>query len=322
MGVKAPKMEETVPVSDPGAEKPRGRRFGGGKARGGPRRVPWGLAIPGIAFAFFIHLLPTFFGAWYAFTDWNGLSASANWVGLDNFRGIFDDPTTKDALIHTVVLAATFLVFANVFGLALALGLNRAVKSRNLLRSIFFAPVVVSSLAVGYIFQFIFDFNGPLNKLLGVIGLEEWQRPWLGDPTWALWTILVVLVWQYSGLTMVLYLAGLQSIPQELEEAAAVDGASLWTRFRRITLPLLAPAFTVSLTLTLIIGLRVFDQVLSLTGGGPVDSTQTLATQVWEQTWVNGRFGYGAAFALILVVLVAGLAMTQSVILRRREARI
>src|SRR6185437_16078178 len=124
---------------------------------------------------------------------------------------------------------------------------------------------------------------------------------------------------QYSGLAMVIYLAGLQAVPLELDEAAAVDGASIFFRLRTVTLPLLAPAVTISATLTMIIGLRVFDQVIALTGGGPVGASETLATQVWQQTFVFGKFGYGTALALVLAAVVGALALGQLAILRRRE---
>jgi raffinose/stachyose/melibiose transport system permease protein len=135
-------------------------------------------------------------------------------------------------------------------------------------------------------------------------------------------TVLVVLVWQFTGLTMVLYLAGLQQIPDEIEEAALVDGASGWLRFRRVVLPLLAPAVTVSVTLTFIIGMRVFDQILALTKGGPFNSTETLSTQVWEQSFPIGRPGYGAAFSVILTTLVLGMALIQLMFLRMNERRL
>ena len=130
------------------------------------------------------------------------------------------------------------------------------------------------------------------------------------------------MVWQFSGLAMVLYLAGLQGISDEIHEATLIDGASAWFRLRKIVLPLLAPAVTVSATITLIIGLRVFDQVKALTDGGPAGATETLATQIYEQTFSAARYGYGAAFALILTVLVAALALTQLALLRRNEARL
>ena len=203
----------------------------------------------------------------------------------------------------------------------MAIALHRTLKSRNVLRALFFAPVVMSPLAVSFIWQYMFQYDGAVNSILGSLGLDSLERPWLGDPTFALWTVLVVMVWQLSGLTMVIYLAGLQGIPDELLEAAAVDGASVGMRFRRIIFPLLAPATTVAATLTLIFGLRVFEQVIALTNGGPVDASETLATQVWKQTFVVGKFGYGAALALILTALVAVLAFAQLVVLRAREAR-
>jgi raffinose/stachyose/melibiose transport system permease protein len=277
--------------------------------------------LPGVVLALSFHWLAPAFGTWYAFTDWNGLSA-AHWVGLRNFRDIFSDQTTRDALWHTLELAGPFVVLVNLIGFALALGLNRAIKTRNILRSIFFIPAVVSPLATAYIWQYIFDSNGPLNQLLGGIGGQSWKQAWLGNPHLALWVILVVLIWHYMGLTMVIYLAGLQAIPQELDEAAAVDGARTWTRVRRITIPLLAPAITVNTAYMTIQGLRVFDQVIGLTGGGPVNATETLSTQVWKQTFAYGRFGYGAALALILAALVAAVVLMQMLILRAREARV
>jgi len=286
--------------------------------RGGPRRVSILWVVPALVLVLAVHYIAVGAGAWYAFTDWNGVG-KAHYIGLENFREILRDDEARGALVHTLVLAFTFVAAANAIGLALALALNRTLKSRNFLRALFFAPVVMAPLAVSYIWQFIFDYNGPLNTLFGAVGLDSWQQGWLGSPTWALWTVFVVMVWQFSGLTMVIYLAGLQGVPEELDEAAAVDGAGMFYRLRRVTAPLLAPAFTVALTLTLINGLRVFDQILALTGGGPVGASETLATQVYKQTFVNGRFGYGAAIALVLTVLIAVFALVQLTVLRARE---
>jgi raffinose/stachyose/melibiose transport system permease protein len=289
---------------------------------GGPLPVPWSLALPGVLAALLFVLLPIAAGSLYAFTSWNGVSARPHFVGLHNFRLLFQEHSTRVALTHTLMLAGSFLVLVNLLGLALALGLNKAVKSRNTLRALFFLPAVISPLAVAYIWQYLFDFGGPLNRLLGAVGLESWKHAWLGDPNWAIWTVLVVLVWQYSGLTMIIFLAGLQAVPDELLEASAVDGAGAWTRFRLIVLPLLAPAMTVNVTLMLILGLRVFDQVIALTGGGPVDASETLATQMWKQTFVLGRFGFGAALAVVLGLFIAAAAVAQALFLRARETRI
>ena len=306
-------------VSTPStAARRRGRLS---RTPGGPRQVPWLLIVPAGILTFLVHYAAVAAGGWYGFTDWDGVSAEANFIGLGNFREIFTDPTARAALEHTVTLAVAFVVAVNVIGLGLALALNRALKSRHFIRALFFMPVVVSPLATAYVWQFILGFNGPLNTFLRNIGLDGLAHDWLGTPGLALWAIWAVLVWQFAGLAMIMYLAGLQGIPEELDEAGRIDGASGWFRFRKVTLPLLAPATTIALTFFLIAGLRVFDQVIALTYGGPINSTQTLATEVYFVTFVSGRFGYGAAFALILTVLIVLVSFAQLAILRGRESR-
>ncbi|MGZ8696118.1 MAG: carbohydrate ABC transporter permease [Gaiellaceae bacterium] len=291
--------------------------------RKGPLDVPWLLALPGIAGLALFHFVPIAFGGYYAFTDWDGLTRPT-WIGLQNFREILDQRTARAALWNTLELAVCFVIIVNAIGLALALALHRAVKTRHLLRVLFFAPVVLSPLAISYIWRWILEPTGGLDRVLSGVGLESLQplNGWLGDPSTALWSILVVMVWQYSGLTMVLYLAGLQAISDEVYEATLVDGASGWFRLRKVVLPLLAPALTISATITLIIGMRVFDQVRALTEGGPVDATETLANQVYEQTFPLQRWGYGAAFSLIMTFLIAAAALIQLALLRRNEQRL
>ena len=209
----------------------RTREAGRRRTRRRTAGPPWFWVVPAVAVVLALRYFATGAGAWYAFTDWDGISRHAQWIGLGNFREIWNDPASRGALEHTLELAFSFVIVSNVLGLALALALNRAVKSRGFLRALFFAPVIMSSLAVSYIWQFIFSYTGPLNSLLEHLGLGSLKRAWTGDPKWALWTIFVVLVWQFVGLSMVMYLAGLQSIPEELDEASAVDGASSFRRF-------------------------------------------------------------------------------------------
>lgn len=300
-------------------ESPVRRRRG----RLGSRSLaPWGWAAPAVLLVVALVYLADIAGAWYSLTDWTGATTGANFIGLDNFVEIVGDAKARSALLNTLLIAAVFVIIANAIGMALAVGLARTVKSRNVLRSMFFLPVAMSPLAVAYIWKYILQYDGPLNGLLGALGLEDAQQDWLGSPTFAIWAIVVVLIWQFSGLTMVFYLAGLQSIPIELDEASAVDGASAWHRFRTITLPLLAPSITISLTFTLVLGLRVFDQVMALTAGGPVGATETLATQVYKQTFVNGQFGYGAALSVVMTILIALIGFAQLIVLRRRERSI
>lgn len=295
------------------SERRRGRR------RLETRHVPWLLAVPAIVLALLLRYIPSLIGAGYAFTDWTGLSLSANSVGFENFANIFRDETARGSVWHTLLLAALMVVFSNLIGLALALVLRHRLRFRNLYRALFFLPFALSYLATGYVWQYIFSYNGPFNQLLGFIGLESLERAWLADPHWAIYMVALVMVWQYTGLTMVIYLSGLEGIPEELDDAVAVDGASRWMKFRRVTLPLLAPAVTVATTLTMIWGLAAFDQVIALTGGGPAGATETLATMVWQNTFKFGLYGYGSALAVMLTIVIGVFAVTQNMLLRRRE---
>ena len=271
----------------------------------------WWWALPAILMVLLIHYIATAGGAFYAFTDWTGIG-DFNFIGLDNFKRIFEDPTLLGSLKNTLILAFGFLIATNVIGLLLALALNRTLKTRYLLRVLFFMPVVLSPLAVSYIWKFIFDFNGPLNDVIGWFGIEP--KTWLADPTLALWCVLVVMAWQTTGMVMVIYLAGLATVPPEIEEAAALDGAGTWRRFRHITVPSIKPSIAIASTLMLVQGLRVFDQVMALTGGGPAGATETLATQVYKQTFALSNFGFGAALALLLtlIMLVFSVLQTQA----------
>lgn len=267
-----------------------------------------------------LYLAPNLSALYYALTDWNGLTPP-RFVGVQNFLLLAQDRDTRNALGNTVALTAAFVVIVNVLGLALAVGTHRTLKSRNLLRAVFFAPMVISPLAVAYVWQFLLQTRGPINQFLGAIGLSSLQQSWLGNPALALWSILAPLVWQFSGFAMVVYLAGLQGIPDELYEAASVDGAGPLQQFRSITIPQLSSSITIVVSLTTILGLRVFDQVLGLTGGGPANASQTLATELYSQAFSYSRFGYGTAIAVVLSVLIIIIAVAQLLILRRREAR-
>jgi raffinose/stachyose/melibiose transport system permease protein len=270
-----------------------------------------------VALVLLVHYVATAGGAFYAFTDWTGIG-DFSFIGLDNFKRILDDPTLLGSLKNTLFIAFGFLILTNVLGLLLALALNRTLKTRYLLRVLLFMPVVLSPLAVSYVWKFIFDFDGPLNQFLGWVGLESWQRPWLADPGLAIWAILVVMVWQTTGLVMVIYLAGLATVSPDIEEAAALDGAGTWGRFWHITAPSIRASIAIAGTLMLIQGLRVFDQVMALTNGGPGGATETLATQVYKETFALGNFGFGAALALMLTAIILVFSVLQQLATRDR----
>lgn len=291
------------------ADRPR-RRSGGGEGRQVFALGRWWWALPGALLVIAMHYGATGVGGSFAFTNWSGIG-SFEWIGVRNFQRIFDDPTKLTALKNTLVLAFGSVILSNLAGLVLALGLNRLVKTRYILRTLFFMPVVLSPLATSYIWKFIFQLDGPLNAILSGVGLDGLVRPWLADPTWALWSVLLVVVWQNTGFAMVIYMSGLASVPLEIEEAAALDGANLWQRTWHVVLPRLRPALAIATTLGLVNGLRIFDQILALTGGGPAGATATLATEVYKQAFSLGNFGYGAALALILTVIILVFAVIQ-----------
>lgn len=278
----------------------------------------WIWAFPSLAAVLVIHYIATYIGGTYAFTDFNGIS-DANWVGLDNFARIATDPQTMGAIGNTFFIAIIYFIGVNIIGLGLALSLNRGLKSRYFLRVLMFLPVVLSSLAVSYIFKFIFDYEGPLNQALMAVGQEPVL--WLGDANTAIWTIIIVAVWQNSGLGMVIYLAGLATVPPELEESAAIDGAGVFSRFWHITLPMIQPAIAITTTLSLLTGLRIFDQVVAMTGGGPFGATDTMSTVIYRITFEYSDFGYGTALATVFAIVLALAAALQLFITKDRSGR-
>lgn len=235
----------------------------------GRRRAtsPWWFAVPAMLLFAFVVLVPSARGVYYAFTDWDGLDPNFSFVGFDNFTGLLDDPDAVQAIWHTLLIAVSITLIQNAFGLLLALGVNSLIKTRNVLRVLLFAPAVITPIVTAYLWRNLLGPTGAVNSLLGAVGLGSLRQDWLGDPQLALWSIVGVIVWQFGGYSMVIFLAGLQSVPKEIHEAADIDGAGPIRRFWSITRPLLAPAFTINLMLSIIGGIKLFDQVYALTGG-------------------------------------------------------
>ncbi|MFE5845051.1 carbohydrate ABC transporter permease [Streptomyces niveus] len=267
----------------------------------------------------FVVLVPSTRGVYYALTDWDGLDPDFSFVGLDNFGAMFSDPDAVRAIWHTLLIAVAVTVIQNVFGLLLALGVNSVIKSRNVLRVFLFAPAVVTPLVTAYLWRNLLSPDGAVNSLLGAVGLGSWQQDWLGDPDIALWSVVGVVVWQFGGYSMVIFLAGLQSVPKEIYEAADIDGAGPVRRFWSVTRPLLAPALTINLMLSIIGGIKLFDQVYALTGGGPGHATDTLSTLIYKDAFTLGEFGYSIALAVVLTIIVAVVSAGQYFVLSRNE---
>ncbi len=304
---------ETVGAAAGGTSRRRRRS----KQVGAP---PIWFAAPALAIYALIVIYPSLAGAYYAFTSWTGIG-DATWIGLENFKTLFSDDQSFGSLQNTIKLTVFIVIVQNAIGLALALGVHTRIKSKYVLRTIFFAPAVLSPVVIAFLWKYMFNPqpDAGINRLLGFFGLDALQQNWLGDPQVALWAIGLTVVWQYAGYSMVIFLAALQGVPRDLEEAAELDGAGRFQRFRHVVLPLIAPAMTINLTLSTIGGLKLFDQVFAITGGGPGYSTETLSTLIYKQAFVFGQYGYSTAVALVLALLVAGLALIQMRYLQSRE---
>jgi raffinose/stachyose/melibiose transport system permease protein len=296
----------------PNRRKP-GRRVGPGTT------PPWWFAAPAMLLFAFVVLIPSARGVYYAFTDWDGLSPDFSWIGFGNFADMLHDPDARQAVWHTLVIAVAITIIQNGFGLLLALGVNTMIKSRNVLRVFLFAPAVVTPIVTAYLWRNLLGPDGAVNSLLGAVGLDGWRQDWLGDPQLALWSIVGVIVWQFGGYSMVIFLAGLQSVPKEIYEAAAIDGTGPVRRFWSVVRPLLAPAFTINLMLSIIGGIKLFDQVYALTGGGPGHATDTISTLIYKDAFTLGEFGYSIALAVVLTIIVAVASTGQYFVLARNE---
>lgn len=278
----------------------------------------WWFVAPGLTFYIFATLAPALGGASQAFTNWDGLSPDLRFVGLANFATMTRDPAVLAALGHTLVIAISITLVQNVIGLLLALGVNSQIRSRNVLGAIFFAPAIVMSVVVAYLWQYIYSPHGVLSSAFFAAGVMP--PDWLGDADIALWSIIVVLIWQFAGYSMVIFLAGLQNIPPEVIEAAEIDGAGPVQMLVSIKLPLLGPALLVNVLLTIVHGLKLFDVVWVMTQGGPGNATQTLSTLVFQNAFAFNKVGYSTAIALVLTLIALPVAVVQLRALGVREA--
>ncbi|MEF2966809.1 sugar ABC transporter permease [Paenibacillus sp. M1] len=254
----------------------------------------------------------------YSLTKWNGISKHPTFVGFDNFKQIFmGDANFTNAAWFTVKYAVLYIVLVNVIAILLALILDMKLKTTSWLRAAFFIPYILSLVIVGFIWKFIF-MQG-FESLGASTGWGVFGLSWLGEPGLAFISVLLVSLWQSVGFYMVIYIAGLQSVPDDLKEAATVDGAGPVRRFFSITLPLLAPSITISVFMALTNSIKVFDVILSLTGGGPGGTTYSVAYDIYRDTFQNNLYGYGTAKALILFVAVLIITVIQLTIFKRRE---
>ena len=235
---------------------------------------------------------------------WSGYNLSQiKYIGFDNFLKVFSDKVFYTAVINTFLFVAVRVVFLNILGIAGALLIDSRAPGRHVLKTVIFIPCLLSSVIIGVMWSRIFDAYGILNMMLKKLGIINSTSMWLGDPGIALITILVASIWQWTGFNVLMYYAGLQNIPQEIMEAAMVDGANYWQRTMHITIPQLKSVVTMSILWNLIGGFKVYDLVAVMTDGGPNYATEVLATYTYRQAFELNKMGTASVAAIVIVAL-------------------
>jgi raffinose/stachyose/melibiose transport system permease protein len=270
--------------------------------RGGA--VAWVFAAPALLVYFVFLVYPALSSLWFSFTDWDGLSAAYNVVGLDNYKNMTSDPVVRQAAVNNLIWAVVTVVAPVVLGLVLAVILNGKVRGKPVLRLIFYTPAVLPLVSVASIWGWLYNPQyGAINAFLRAVGLDSLAQPWLGQDSTALGATMVAAIWLRVGFPMLLYLAALQSISQDLYEAATVDGASRWQQFWHITMPGLKPAHYVVIALSVIDSFKVFDLIYAMTYGGPGTATQVMGTWMYFNVFQYNQAGYGTAIAVVITVV-------------------
>lgn len=267
--------------------------------------------LPAILLFLVFVIYPFIQGIRLSFTNWNGYSQGMKYVGIKNYIRLFQDANVKTALVNTLIYGIMSTVIQNILGLGYAMFLNTKFKGRSLVRTIIYMPVMIAPLIMGYIMYFFFQYDGgAVNDILIALGMQPVDL--LVNSNYAIVIIVLVNSLQFVGVAMVIYLAGLQNVPSMYYEAAMLDGATFWERFRHVTLPLLMPAISSSTILNLIGGLKLFDLVMALTSGGPGFSTHSLSTLVTNQYFSAQSAGYASAigiFSFLLIMIISNVVM-------------
>lgn len=284
-----------------------------GKVGTNRMRTFYAILIPVLILFVAFNTYPLITGFLYSFTDSKGYGAF-NIVGLQNYADLFTDTRVLNSYLFTFKVAVVATILTNVFSLMLAMALSSKIKFKSALRGLFFVPQILGALVVGYVFQFLFTWLIP--------ALFNTDYTILGDPTWAWVAIVVVLVWQSCAQTTIIYITGLSSVPEDVYEAAALDGAKGWNKFRYVTLPLIMPSITTNMVLVMKNMLMVFDQIIAMTNGGPSQSTESISFLIYNNGLSGGQFGFQCANAVIFFILIAAISVIQTRFLNSREEQL
>lgn len=275
----------------------------------------WAFLFSSILAVSLVIFIPLLYGIYTSFTDSDGYNMA--FTGLENYRRLLSDDQFLHSLWFTIRFAVVSVIGVNMIGLAMALLVTQKTgRLSNLFRTIFFMPNLVGGIILGFIWQFIFvkAFEG-IAQLTGLSAFSGW----LADTSTGFWGLVIVFLWQMSGYIMIIYISFLNGIPADINEAAAIDGANTWQTFWRVKLPMLAPAFTISLFLTLANAFKVYDQNLALTNGAPFGSTEMVAMNIYNTAFFQYQQGYAQAKGILYLLLVAAISLTQVYYTRKRE---
>ena len=272
--------------------------------------IAWAFALPALVVYFVFLVYPSLQSLWFSFTDWDGLSATYNFVGVDNYASMPDDPVVIQAIINNIIWTVVTITFPVVIGLLLAIVLNGKVRGKPVLRLLFYMPAVLPLVAVASIWGWLYNPQyGAINAALRAIGLDALAQPWLGQDNTALAAVMIPAIWLRVGFPMLLYLAALQGINTDMYEAATVDGASRWQQFWFITMPSLKPAHYIVIALSLIDSFKVFDLIYAMTYGGPGTATQVMGTWMYFNVFQYYQAGYGTAIAVVITVVAIAVSI-------------
>jgi len=311
-GITAPPETtgRAAPVHAP--PRPAGRRL---RRR---RNVPLAaLCLPALALYGVFVLVPLIGSLLLSLTDWDGFDNEIAFTGLDNYQRLAGDPLFRESIGTNLEFTLIVLVCQTLGALGLALLLVRNTPASIFYRALYFLPTILSSVSVALIWILLYDPNlGLINGVLETVGADALTQSWLGDRNIAIRSLAVIQFWHHTGQVMIIFIAGLQAVPRDLLEAAAVEGASTWQRFRHVTLPMLAPATTIVVAYTTIQSFRAFDLVISLTDGGPSNATEIMSTWIYHSAFRNFDYGFASAGAVVFLIVVGGLTALQFRLLR------
>jgi raffinose/stachyose/melibiose transport system permease protein len=314
-----PRVGGAAEPAPPARPRAAGRRRGRAKMR---LEIAVLSGPPIIVFLAFV-IFPVALAAYYGFYQWHGYGAATDWVGLNNYKLILTDPAFQQVLWHNLLIVVLSLVIQGPLAILLALLLNQKIRGRTIIRVLIFVPYVISEVIVGTGWSLMLQANGALNDLLAHIGLGSLKADWLASPKLAIWTLMAIISWKYIGFAVILMLAGLQAIPEEIHEAAAIDGASYWQIQRRITLPLLGPTIRIWAFLSIIGSLQLFDLVYIIWGEyvSGTAGTSTMAIYMVGQGRDAGNYGYGSAIAVVMFLISLIVALIYQRFVLRRDLR-